>query len=77
MNVSGCTLATYTIGGQKYERVPFKAFDWDPTIRDCNDCNATVGLLHHPGCDLEECPKCHDQFFASECFWEVRGALSW
>lgn len=28
----------------------------------CHDCGVAVGL-HHPGCDVEECPVCHGQRF--------------
>ena len=24
----------------------------------CHDCNIVIGGIHHPGCDVEECPKC-------------------
>lgn len=32
----------------------------------CPDCNVAVGAYHHPGCDREECPKCHRQAFGCE-----------
>ena len=28
----------------------------------CHDCGVAVGGLHHPGCDVEECPFCHGQW---------------
>jgi hypothetical protein len=26
-----------------------------------------VGGFHHPGCDTEECPKCHGQLISCGC----------
>lgn len=34
---------------------------------DCGDCNCSVGQLHHVGCDLEECPRCHGQAIICGC----------
>jgi hypothetical protein len=34
---------------------------------DCHDCNVAWGELHHPGCDMEECPTCHHQAISCDC----------
>ena len=61
----GCTLRIYTVNGIAYRRLPYV---WEetwgprgPEAERCNDCGARLGHLHHPGCDLEECPKCGQQ----------------
>ncbi len=72
MDGAACTLKTYKIGGRTYDRIPFQAFDWAPEIRDCNDCGVTVGMLHHPKCDLEECPACRGQAIGCGCAEQVR-----
>ena len=33
----------------------------------CGDCGSTPGHLHHPGCDMERCPRCGGQLLGCEC----------
>lgn len=33
----------------------------------CHDCNAMAGKPHHPGCDMERCPKCGGQAISCDC----------
>lgn len=43
---------------------------WEPeefNNRECHDCGAKWGGLHHPGCDSEKCPRCGGQYFICEC----------
>jgi hypothetical protein len=43
---------TRTRDGRVWPSVP-----WDgPGL--CGDCNVVAGGFHHPGCDMERCPKC-------------------
>lgn len=35
--------------------------------RNCHDCNAAPGQFHHPGCDMERCPKCGGQAISCDC----------
>jgi len=47
--------------------------DWfDSSIR-CHDCNAIEGGYHHPGCDVERCPKCGGQLISCGCDYELYG----
>ena len=33
----------------------------------CHDCNIKHGGKHHPGCDVERCPKCEGQLISCGC----------
>ena len=33
----------------------------------CHDCSVMPGGYHHPGCDVEECPRCGGQLISCFC----------
>jgi hypothetical protein len=33
----------------------------------CHDCWTPTNGVHHPGCDVEECPACHWQAISCMC----------
>lgn len=33
----------------------------------CHDCNIKHGGYHHPGCDVERCPRCNNQLITCNC----------
>jgi len=57
------------VAGRVYERVRFgqesgnrwEEFDF------CPECGVSHGGLHHPGCDIEECPRCRTQYLSCDC----------
>lgn len=39
----------------------------------CHDCNVNIGKQHLPGCDMEECPFCHQQLISCDCCYKMLG----
>jgi len=37
---------------------------------NCHDCNCHPGNYHHPGCDMERCPRCGGQLISCGCLDE-------
>lgn len=37
--------------------------------KECHDCGTPSDGLHHPGCDMEECPRCRQQAIGCRCNW--------
>lgn len=67
LEVDGCVPHAYgKKGGKKlYPAVP-ENIQSDGVSR-CHDCGAKPGHLHHPGCDMERCPKCGSQAIGCDC----------
>lgn len=38
-----------------------------PTRGNCHDCGTPNGGFHHPGCDMERCPRCREQLISCGC----------
>ncbi len=53
------------------DQVPYgkevKYWEDRPPPERCHDCNCAVGGFHHPGCDMEQCPKCSSQLIGCGC----------
>jgi hypothetical protein len=60
-----CTAQTAVVEGVAYHRIPYGSLGWE----HCNDCASPHGGLHHPGCDLEQCPRCLGQAISCGCRW--------
>jgi hypothetical protein len=53
-----CNRGSYEIRGKVVNRLRFPAQADDPEPSGhCHDCGTPPGGLHHPGCDMEECPN--------------------
>ena len=68
---AACTVETYADfpDGIERPRVRWGAeADWPHTEgKPCGDCLTPWGEFHHPGCDIEECPRCGGQAISCGC----------
>lgn len=61
-----CTVDAFVLHGERYGRKRVRRPP-GPNGR-CGDCGIVRGY-HHPGCDLEWCPRCRGQFISCGCAW--------
>ncbi len=47
--------------------LPSAIFHFDEPSGRCHDCNVKHGEHHHPGCDVEKCPRCDGQLISCGC----------
>ncbi len=54
----------YLDESHSYKRIPYGQEKFrnasDAADKPCRHCKTIAGKLHEPGCNYEECPKCHD-----------------
>jgi len=48
----GCTVDSILIDGELVRRIRYGG-----RMARCGDCGARRGHFHHPGCDMEPCPR--------------------
>lgn len=46
---------------------PASTESFDEADGRCHDCNIVHGNYHHPGCDVERCPRCGGQLISCDC----------
>lgn len=51
--------------GSRMPSIPF--LHEDESVHRCHDCYVVKGGCHHPGCDMEVCPKCEGQLISCGC----------
>jgi hypothetical protein len=68
LRVVSCVPEVIVIGDKEYSPIPYgedrKGYE---TAERCHDCGVVKGGYHHPGCDMEECPKCGWQLISCGC----------
>jgi hypothetical protein len=69
----GCVSFPLIVNGRHYEPIGWGS-ETGPQATyhlnldgPCGDCNAPRGGLHHPGCDLAQCPVCGGQMLGCGC----------
>lgn len=68
----GCSFTEMEIGSDWCERIKVGApgdlaYGYIEKGARCGDCGARFGYYHHPGCDMEACPKCGNQLLSCDC----------
>lgn len=56
--------------GTSLPSIPYNPEYGDENQR-CHDCGVKRGGYHHPGCDMERCPKCEGQLISCGCLDET------
>lgn len=62
-----CDVAWITWANGSYERVRYGAEAQHWRAAGCGDCGVPRGGFHHPGCDIEDCPRCGRQLITCRC----------
>lgn len=70
-----CNPFPVRIGKVEYLRIPYGQMPGDSEFNlpdTCHDCGVEKGNYHHPGCDMEVCPKCGGQIISCGCKIMIR-----
>lgn len=64
-----CTIETVEyLDGTVLEAIPYGQERRYPDVTGrCHDCGVSQSGYHHRGCDMEECPGCHEQLIGCDC----------
>lgn len=63
---ASCTVSTLHLRGARIAIAPYRP-SRRTASRRCGDCGVAPGGFHHPGCDLQRCPRCAGQFISCGC----------
>ena len=70
MSVADTCAANVVVTYKDGSTEPGRPYDPAPSAgpeKRCHDCNVTRGSFHHPGCDMEICPRCDWPIVSCEC----------
>jgi hypothetical protein len=64
-----CKHLLFVFDGQEYDPIMYLGEG------RCHDCGVQPGAYHHPGCDMEKCPKCGGQAIGCDCEQDVEDEI--
>jgi len=69
LDTGSCICVPIKINGESYIPIKYgdEGNDWFDSNEICHDCGVIKGGYHHPGCDVEKCPKCGGQLIGCDC----------
>jgi hypothetical protein len=69
MTATSCTVDAFHVNGRRFELAPFGSEEgmWSFKSSTCGDCGVKWGGRHHPGCDIQRCPRCGGQLMTCGC----------
>lgn len=73
-----CSLERIVLVTGSYERFRYRARpvrNENGDRRTCGDCGVPSGSYHHPGCDMENCPRCRHQLISCGCWEDLESAI--
>src|SRR3954466_1086145 len=70
-----CTVDSFHLDGMRFELARHGAEHGSSKqpARRCGDCGVEWGGLHHPGCDMQRCPRCGGQLLSCGCRFDEDG----
>ncbi len=67
---TSCKRTPWILQGREYAPIPYgeeERTEGGHLYHRCPDCGVARGGFHHPACDIEECPRCHQQLISCGC----------
>ncbi len=71
--VPSCLATPLTLEGTAYAQVRYgEEQPHMPFPQRCPDCNVELAGIHHPHCDIQQCPICHEQLGVCDHFAGIK-----